>query len=150
MATVVERGCTLAGRIEAEGHVEVHGRVEGSIRARTVRIVPEATVVAEVVARERIDVAAGARVIGDLRAPVVEIEAGAILEGRIDLVDREDAPTAAAVPASERQTVRVVSQAVKRPTRPPQPPVRLPPALPRPAARVRLVTRKKDKREDDR
>ena len=149
MATVVERGCTVAGRIEAEGHVEVHGRVEGSIRARTARVIPEAIVVGDIVARERIDVAAGARVIGDLRAPVVEIEAGAAVEGRVDLVDRDDAATQP-IPRSERQTVRFVSQPVKRPTRPPQPPVRPLPALPRHPARVRLVTRKKDKGEDER
>jgi hypothetical protein len=94
-------------------------------------------------------VAAGARIVGDLRAPVVELAAGAVVEGRVDRVSPDAHPPGAADPAENKETVRLVSRPMKRPTRPPiPPPVRPPPPAPRPASRAKLVTRARAKTED--
>jgi cytoskeletal protein CcmA (bactofilin family) len=150
VATVVDSGCTIAGRIETDGHLEIHGHIEGSVRARSVRIHAVAQVIADVSASERIDVDAGARIVGDLRAPIVELAAGARIEGRVDLVHpRGAAPVAAPPELSEAKTLRIATRPpLRRPTRPPPPPSKLPPSMPRPAPRARLVTRRLRKPED--
>jgi hypothetical protein len=59
-------------------------------------------------------VLAGARVVGDLRAPEVELAAGATIEGRVD----RDAPRAPEPPRAERPTLRARAP-LRRPTLPP-------------------------------
>src|SRR5688572_10144562 len=126
--TVVARHARINGRIEVDGPVVVDGRVEGAIRASSVTVTAGGVVLAEiqtrvaeihgvvignVVAAERIDVMAGARVVGDLRAPEVALAAGAAIEGRVDR-----APPAAPEPAvDERPTLRARGP-MRRPTRP--------------------------------
>src|SRR5262245_24762581 len=97
--TVVARHARINGRVDVDGALVVEGRVEGAIRATAVTVAAGGVVLAEihahtaeirgvvignVVAGERIDVLAGARVVGDLRAPEVALAAGAAIEGRVD------------------------------------------------------------------
>ena len=155
MATVVELGCTIGGRLDTDGHVDIFGRVEGSVYARSVHIHGEAVVIAEVAATERIDVDRGARIVGDLRAPVIELAAGTKIDGRVDRGEKP-APGTPSGPAeahefSEAKTVRLVTRPPpRRPTRPPPQPPRAAPPVPRPAGRAKLVTRRPGKPEDPR
>lgn len=69
-----ERGAADA-RIQA-GTVVIHGEVVGSV-----------------IATERVELLAGARVFGELEAPIVVIEAGAVFEGQCRMTkDRPAAP----------------------------------------------------------
>lgn len=177
--TWVARHAKISGRIEADGDVQVDGRVEGSIRAGSQvsisvggvavaeihagRAHVRGVVIGNVIASERIDVGSGARVVGDLRAPLVDIDAGATIEGRVE----RSAPEAEALPSDRatRTTVRLARPGLRRPSRPdlaaidppeaaplpalverategpstPSPPA---PARPRPAGRARLVPRR--------
>jgi cytoskeletal protein CcmA (bactofilin family) len=115
--------------------VRVDGRVEGSIRAgEVVTVGPGGMVIAEivgqraeiwgtvignVVASERIHVVAGAKIVGDLRAPDIELAPGAIVEGRIDRLNERRSQTQPPVGGADpRQTVRARGP-LRRPTRPP-------------------------------
>lgn len=100
--TVIPPHTTFDGTVETVADLTVEGRVQGSVRAGgTVRIAANATCVASVEARaaeihgevigdvvctESIHVAPGGRVVGDLRAPEVAVDDGAVVEGRVDLL----------------------------------------------------------------
>lgn len=119
----------MSGVVETSADVYIEGRVEGSIRAGgTVTIAVSGVAMAEihagradvrgvvvgnVVAAERIEVGHGARVVGDLRAPLVELDPGAVIEGRIDrrLPGAEEEP-------SSRTTARLKGVPLRRPSRP--------------------------------
>jgi cytoskeletal protein CcmA (bactofilin family) len=176
--TLVARHARVSGRVETPGSLRIEGRVEGMVRAadrvvigRTGVAISEiearfveirGVVIGNVSAEVRIDVHEGARVVGDLVAPNVDLDAGATIEGRVDrAVPAEPAaepPRAAA--GAERQTVRL-RHPVRRPTRPdlehdvPELPAlrgeapavdddprKTAPRLPRLGSRARLVPRK--------
>jgi cytoskeletal protein CcmA (bactofilin family) len=130
--TLIPHRARVAGRIETDGDVIVLGRVEGSIVSGGVVIItPTGVAVAEIgatradvqgvvigniVGTERIDVASGARVVGDLRAPEVQIAADATIEGR---VDRLGAMAGEAPPiAANRPTLRARGPRIARPVKP--------------------------------
>jgi cytoskeletal protein CcmA (bactofilin family) len=186
--TLIPARARVAGRIETDGDVIVVGRVEGSIHAGGVVIVaPSGVAVAEIgatradvqgvvigniVGIERIDVAPGARVVGDLRAPEVQIAAEATIEGRVDRLSATIDESLMLAPV--RPTLRARAK-IARPTRPttakppdltpspealgpspspdPLPPPPAPthatapstavPATPRPPQRAKLVPRRK-------
>lgn len=126
--TVIAAGTRVQG-LEAAGDVTVAGRVDGKLRAggtvtvlaggavtaelRASRVRIEGAVIGNVFAGERIEVAAGARVVGDVRASVVELAAGATVEGRID----QRVPAAELHPADARATLRL-ARPMRRPTIP--------------------------------
>lgn len=98
--TFIARHSTVCGRIETDNDLHIDGRIEGTIRsggrvtiaATAVAIAEihsactrvEGVVVGNVVATDRIEVASGARVAGDLRAPAIDLAALATFDGRID------------------------------------------------------------------
>jgi len=126
--TVVARHARINGRIDVDGPLLVEGRIEGTIRATVITVAASGVVLAEiqaevaeihgvvignVLASERIEVLAGARVVGDLRAPEVALAAGATIEGKVDR-----APPAAPEPTlDERPTLRARGP-LRRPQRP--------------------------------
>jgi cytoskeletal protein CcmA (bactofilin family) len=65
------------------------GIVEASIRA--VRIVVRGKVAGNVTASERVELKDGARVTGDIEAPIIVMDAGAVLDGRCRMT-KEKAP----------------------------------------------------------
>ncbi|RMH44958.1 MAG: polymer-forming cytoskeletal protein [Deltaproteobacteria bacterium] len=97
---VIPAGGRIQGRVDAPGDVAIAGRVDGevyaegtvtvsagatcraTVRARQIRIYGE--LIGNATGAERIDVGDGARVVGDLRAPAIEIHAGAVVDGRAD------------------------------------------------------------------
>lgn len=92
---------SVDGRVSGDGEVFVHGTIEGNISLQNSLTVEESgTVVAdvdadavvirgqldgEVVARQAIELVAGAVVTGNLRAPRITIEEGARFQGDIDM-----------------------------------------------------------------
>ncbi len=103
--TVIPAHATVDGLIDTPGDVIIEGRVEGDVKAGgTVTIAAAATCKASVLCRgvliygelignavctETIEVARGARVVGDLRAPNVAVAAGCEVDGRVDLLPPE-------------------------------------------------------------
>ncbi|HKA91432.1 MAG TPA: polymer-forming cytoskeletal protein [Haliangiales bacterium] len=176
--TLIAKRTRVGGRIETDGDVVIEGRVEGAVVAggrvvvaesgmavaqiQAARAEIEGLVIGNVMATERIGVAAGARVVGDLRAPDVSLQNGAIVEGTVDRrsVDRRELPRADAEtddrasawapdPVTEprgRTTLREAAAPVVRPGRPVARAASAgggPPSLPRPAARAKLQLRKR-------
>ena len=86
------------------------GRVEGEVRAPCVVI--NGQMIGDVHAAERLELAANARVQGNLHYKVIEMAAGAMITGRLIHADAPLAqltgPDSAAAPA--RETVRAVAQ----------------------------------------
>lgn len=89
------------GEIESDGTVTVgeQGGVEARIRARVVII--RGAVVGDVSASRQLVIHAGGRLHGDVETPCLEIEKGAVFNGRMTMVRPEVAARAAAVAARE-------------------------------------------------
>ena len=98
----------LEGNLVFEGTLFLNGHVKGTIESRTGAIVvgEDAVLHADVFVRiatingeikgtvratERIELHPPARVYGEIDAPVVQVEAGAILEGKCTIKPKEDA-----------------------------------------------------------
>jgi cytoskeletal protein CcmA (bactofilin family) len=165
--TLIANRTRVGGRVETDGDVVVEGRLEGSVSAGgrvtvaesgvviaqidATRAEIDGVVIGDVVCAERINVSAGARVVGDLRAPDVTIASGAIVDGKVDRRGAErhrDDPARewASEPLTEpraRTTLRDVSIPLVRPGRPAARPAPTdgPPSLPRPVGRAKLVPR---------
>jgi cytoskeletal protein CcmA (bactofilin family) len=122
--TLIPHGTHISGRIESDGDVLLLGRVEGSIRAdglvsvgsagvavaeiTATRVDVLGVVIGNIIAEQRIDVRDQARVVGDLRAPEIELAASATLEGRVDRFAAPLPATAMPPPPGRevRQTLR--------------------------------------------
>ncbi len=92
-----EGKCSFAGTLVLNG--KLHGDIESTgtlivgatavlqahIRARVVLVHGE--IVGDIVATERIELKAGARVFGDLETPVLVVEEGALTEGRTRMTE---------------------------------------------------------------
>jgi cytoskeletal protein CcmA (bactofilin family) len=163
--TVVARRTKVGGRIETEGSVLVEGRVEGSIRAGdTIVVAPSGLVIAEVegetvevrgivignvTATRRVEVTAGARVVGDLRSPEIAVAAEATVEGRIERTGSPRGPRTPVPSRDPRPTLRL-----RPPSIVPVAPAEAPtdpggivsgssvPPVPRLTARARIVPRR--------
>lgn len=105
--TRVGAGILISGRIEGEGNVVIEGRVDGEINIRgDLHVDVGGQVKASVHARnifvmgimvgnahavDKIEIAEGGRMIGDIRAPRVLINEGAAFSGMVDMPDFEGA-----------------------------------------------------------
>ena len=87
----------LRGEIVAKDTLVIgdHGVVEATVRA--VVLVVRGKVVGNVTASERVELKSSARVTGDVEAPVIVVEAGAVLDGRRRMTKPAAAPHAAVV-----------------------------------------------------
>ena len=126
---VIPRETRVDGLIETPGDLVVEGRVDGriqvggtltvaqgatcraSVRARSAHVYGE--VIGDLVCSAAIAIAAGGRVVGDLRAPEIEVDAAAEVDGRVDLL----APAPASAPV-RRVTLRGRGPGVRRPSPP--------------------------------
>lgn len=106
--TIIARGVTLEGNFQGQGDVSVEGHVKGSlITTGSLTVGPEAVIEAEVKAAEasvagtiqgnvtvtnRCEVRATAKIIGDVTAQVIAIEAGASLQGRLTVGTKSPEP----------------------------------------------------------
>lgn len=183
--TVVGPGIRVHGRITGDEDLQVEGHVEGSIElTEALYVAREGTVVAEVRARDvvvagvvignvnaedSITLEAAAKVVGDLAAPRVIVNAGAVLRGRISMSGAIPAPPRArerravagspaakgkaapprpraAVPAppaprSARAAAAVAAETTPRPSAPLRPTTRQEPLLPEPHEDETVVVR---------
>jgi len=105
----IPAGTTIKGEIEARGDLVVSGRIEGIVRvAGSLRVEAGGEVEAQVhaaraqiggevkgdvVATESIHLLAGCRVEGELRAPRLDIEEGAVVRGSVVLGEGANAVT---------------------------------------------------------
>lgn len=105
-AVRVPAGATVRGDVDVDGDVVVAGRIEGSLRVAGAlfvetgasivapihadRAVIGGTVRGDVAATGSIHLLAGSRVEGDLRAPKLVTEEGAVVRGRVELGDSRD------------------------------------------------------------
>jgi len=96
--TQINEGTEIEGKVTFSGTVLLNGRVSGEVLSNDVLIVGEKAVVnasirasvvelsgevvGNVIATERIELRANCRVYGDIEAPVVIIDEGALLEGQ--------------------------------------------------------------------
>lgn len=103
--TVITAGIVVSGRIEGAEDIEVFGAVKGSVHLDGDVFVDEnarvdadlevnnltihGILVGNVTASDAIELAASARVVGDLTAPRVIVQAGALYRGTIDMGDIE-------------------------------------------------------------
>jgi len=100
-ATVIARGVTMEGNFQGQGDVVVEGRVKGSLSTGgALTVGPEAVIEAEVRAAEaaiagtiqgnlvvtnRLEIRATAKIIGDVSAQIIAMEAGACLQGKLSV-----------------------------------------------------------------
>lgn len=97
--SIIAAGTVIRGRISAEGDLEIHGHIEGSVTSGgTVTVGSEGLVKSDIEAQnvfvagavagnlrglERVVLEDGARVVGDVSAPSIGIRPGAKLRGRV-------------------------------------------------------------------
>ena len=97
--TVIVQGAKVGGRVTGEGDLEINGHVEGDVEVdgdvtvgesglvgsnvRARRLVVRGAVKGDLVGIDAVVLEAGARVVGDLRAPRVAIAAGALVRGHV-------------------------------------------------------------------
>ena len=128
--TLIPRGTRIDGLVETAHDLTVEGRLDGrieiggvlvvaagatcraSVRARAARIAGE--VMGDVVCSASIEVLPGGRVVGDLRAPEIEVDAQAFVDGRVDLLPPQPEPVAV-----QRARVSARGPGVSRPSPPP-------------------------------
>ena len=113
MSTIIGKSLTVTGSIEAdepvaivgsitadllvpnhEVTVEAGGRIDGAITARSITVIGGS--MGRLVARDIVRVLEGATVRGDVAAPRIELEEGAIFNGRVEPARTEAAMRVAA------------------------------------------------------
>jgi cytoskeletal protein CcmA (bactofilin family) len=116
LGAFLDDGSEIEGKYTCAGTVVVNARIRGEVVAkdtlvvgergiveasvRAVRIVVRGKVAGNVIASERVELKDGARVTGDVEAPVIVMDAGAVLDGRCRMTKEKapDAPLALVVP----------------------------------------------------
>ena len=100
---VIPKDANINGHVENQGDIFVDGRVTGSLTTpHRITISPQAScradvrcndaivrgeVVGDISCGRTIEVAAGARVVGDLRAPSVTVSSDAEVDGKVSLLE---------------------------------------------------------------
>jgi cytoskeletal protein CcmA (bactofilin family) len=132
--TVIGVETRISGEIRGEEDLVVKGRVDGKIHlshALTIEkgaivqadvdvrnLVISGTLVGSIVASESVRLLASARVVGDLAAPRVIMDAGAAYRGRVDMGDIEAARAAVASRSVAQPVATSASAAKDRPAPP--------------------------------
>lgn len=75
----------VTGNVESEGHLIVgeHGEVDGEIDVRRVSV--SGIVRGQLKSRERVEITSLGRVHADITTPILTMEEGAVLEGRVSM-----------------------------------------------------------------
>jgi cytoskeletal protein CcmA (bactofilin family) len=151
--TLIARRTRVVGRIETHGDVLVEGRIEGSIVAggcvtigvsgvavsdiRSSRTVVLGIVIGNIEASEHIDVAAGARIVGDVVGPTVSAANLGAIEGRVEQTGGGPGARDTAASGHPPVAVAVSGQIGPRPTANQPRTVSPSPQVPRPTLRIR-------------
>lgn len=116
--SVIAHTTSWNGNLESSGSLHVHGRVEGTLSARSAIFIAEeaqidaavfaasvtiaGTVRGTITCADRFELLPRGRVIGDVRAPVIVIHDGAMLSGEIAMAPANDARVPASSPLAAR------------------------------------------------
>jgi len=116
----IGRGTKIVGNIRGDGHVDIEGRIEGSLdidgevtlaesarvksAVRGTRVVVRGAVAGDISASEAIVLEEGARVVGDLSAPSIGIRPGGLLRGHVSTDPALKKPARNERAASPRET----------------------------------------------
>ena len=114
--TFIDDGTEIEGKYVCSGTVMIDAKLRGEITAKdTLVIGPQGIVhaavhastviirgevIGNVTASERVELGSGARVTGDIEAPVVSMEAGAVLDGVLRMTKARPVETTLALVAS--------------------------------------------------
>jgi cytoskeletal protein CcmA (bactofilin family) len=114
--TFIDDGTEIEGKYVCSGTVMIDAKLRGEITAKdTLVIGPQGVVhaavqaatviirgevVGNVTASERVELGSGARVTGDVEAPVVSMEEGAVLDGALRMTKARPVETTLALVAS--------------------------------------------------
>lgn len=152
--TIIGAETRISGEIRGEEDLVIKGRVDGKIHlSQTLTVdkgaivqadvdvrtlVVAGTLVGSIVAAESVHLLASARVVGDLAAPRVVMEAGAAYRGRVDMGDVETARAAVASHAAVARPAAAAAEVKARPAPPRMapPPPRAVTVPPRAAAKL--------------
>lgn len=128
---IIGQGTFIRGNVHGDGDLNVAGRIEGTIEVRGEVVFEESSIIQSEVTADRIVVRgalagdlhasdsvvleAGCKVVGDLDAPRIRIDEGALFRGRIEMGGGEQSPTPARKAAPQaRSTPRVAPAAPAR------------------------------------
>jgi len=125
--SIIGPGMKLVGDCETDGTIRIEGRVEGNVRAGKAVVVGkdgvvEGTVltqdavisgriVGKLVAESRLELQATSRIEGEVHARRMQLEEGAILNGTVEMGERN--PAAQPTPRSEVSPRRETVQALR-------------------------------------
>ncbi len=99
-AGIIGKGIKVKGEVTGSGGLEVDGEIEGRVELDQLTVGPSGVLNAEVSAQEvvihgrssghitaskRVDVRASAQVEGDITAPALALEEGAVFKGRVHM-----------------------------------------------------------------
>ena len=114
------KGCSFDGKLTFDGTVRVDGRFIGEIYSDdTLEVGPDAEIKAEVkvgtvivsgkvvgniYAKDRADMRGGADVVGNIHAPVVTMQEGAVVDGALKMTRKPSAPAAIDPPADKKSS----------------------------------------------
>lgn len=112
------KGCSFDGKLTFDGTVRVDGRFIGEIFSDdTLEVGPEAEIKAEVKvgtvivsgkvvgnihAKDRADMRSGADVVGNIHAPVVTMQEGAVVDGALKMTRKPSTPAAVDPPSGKK------------------------------------------------
>ncbi len=150
---IIGQGTFIRGNLRGDGDLNVAGRIEGAIEVRgevvfegtsiiqaevtADRIVVRGALAGDLHAQDSIVLEEGCRVAGDLQAPRIRIDQGALYRGRIEMGE-------APAPAPARKTVQQARPAPQAVQRPAPAPARVAPERPAPAPRPARVAKPAD------
>lgn len=125
MPSLISADVHIVGTLSAEGEMQIDGKVEGNVRAHKAVIGATGVINGEIVAEEivirgevngpirgrTIQLAAGARVVGDIVHGTISVETGAAFEGNIRRSDTpldevKKLPSPAAAAKADRKAAR--------------------------------------------
>lgn len=125
--TFLGKGCSFDGKLTFDGTVTIDGRFTGEIFSDDIlEVGPDADikaavdvgtvivggrVIGNIVAKNRADLRSGADVVGNITAPIVTMQEGAVLDGALKMVRKANSAEAAAgkAPLAASAPVKPVS-----------------------------------------
>jgi len=105
--SIIDRGCEIEGRFRFSGTLAINGKFRGELHSPDTLLVGESAeleaevsvgtviisgqVTGTVMARERVELRAGARIAGNIVTPVLVLEEGVVFDGRCSMIGSETA-----------------------------------------------------------
>jgi cytoskeletal protein CcmA (bactofilin family) len=128
--SLIDKSAVVSGKVRGEGNVEIAGRVHGEVTfSGEVRvsasgmvganvsasvIVVEGAVRGNLTATEAISLISGARILGDVRAPKIAIEDGALVRGYVQTAQSGKAPSRPRAAGTAQAFARPAAAPAKR------------------------------------